>query len=182
MVNILVNQIKKRRSFLSLAVVGVFCALSFASCDDMLAESPKTIAAELFYNTPEEVESAVNAIYVPLRSVSAEQVAVLDAHTDWGYGRGSRAQYNDFAGLNAGNANAAAARWNEFYLAVRNANLVIANAPDGTSLTEAQISGYVAEAKFLRALSYFHLVRNWGGVPLRNEVNMTEINLRRSTV
>ena len=182
MINILVNQIKKRRSFLSLAVVGVFCALSFASCDDMLAESPKTIAAELFYNTPEEVESAVNAIYVPLRSSRAEQVAILDAHTDWGYGRGSRAQYNDFAGLNAANSNAAASRWNAFYQAIRNANLVIANAPNGTSLSEAQVAGFVAEAKFLRALSYFDLVRNWGGVPLRREEDMTEISLRRSSV
>lgn len=182
MIKILVQQIKQKQSVLSLAMAGICCALLFASCEDMLAENPKTIAAELFYNTPEEVESAVNAIYVPLRTIRAEQIAILDAHTDWGYGRGSRAQYNDFAGLNAANNNAAASRWNGFYQAIRNANLVIANAPNGTSLTEAQIAGFVAEAKFLRALSYFDLVRNWGGVPLRLETDMTEINLRRSSV
>ena len=182
MITILSNLLTKRRLRFGYAFAAILLSFLLTSCEDMLAEEPKTIAAELFYNTPEEVESAVNALYVPLRASRAEQVAILDAHTDWGYGRGSRAQYNDFAGMNAANANAAASRWNAFYQAIRNANLVIANAPHGTSLSEAQIAGFVAEAKFLRALAYFDLVRNWGGVPLRDEVNMSDINLRRSTV
>lgn len=181
MITILIRPLIKRRLRLYYFFPAILMAFVLTSCDDMLTEEPKTIAAELFYNTPEEVESAVNAIYVPLRATRAEQVAILDAHTDWGYGRGSRAQYNDFAGMNAANANAAASRWNAFYQGIRNANLVIANAPKGSSLSEEQIAGFVAEAKFLRALAYFDLVRNWGGVPLRDEANMTEINLRRST-
>ncbi|GEO04356.1 hypothetical protein AAE02nite_20200 [Adhaeribacter aerolatus] len=152
------------------------------ACEDELQEAPKTVAVENFYNTAEEVETATNAIYSPLRSTRAEQIAVLDAHTDWGYGRGSRAQYNDFAGLNSGNMNAATARWNSFYQAIRNANLVISNAPNGKNINEADIAKYVAEAKFLRALSYFDLVRNWGGVPIRTESNYTEIGVKRSTV
>ncbi|KAA5546824.1 RagB/SusD family nutrient uptake outer membrane protein [Adhaeribacter rhizoryzae] len=152
------------------------------ACDDALQEAPKTVAVENFYNTADEVETATNAIYSPLRSTRAEQIAVLDAHTDWGYGRGSRAQYNDFAGLNSGNMNAATARWNSFYQAIRNANLVISNAPNGKNISATDIAKYVAEAKFLRALSYFDLVRNWGGVPIRTESNYTEIGVKRSTV
>lgn len=152
------------------------------ACDDLLLEEPKTVAVENFYNTAEEVETAVNAIYSPLRSSRAEQIAVLDAHTDWGYGRGSRAQYNDFVGLNATNINAAGSRWDSFYLAIRNANLVVANAPNGNSIGQEDINLYLAEAKFLRALTYFDLVRNWGGVPLRTENNMLEIDLPRSAV
>ncbi|SHN33252.1 Starch-binding associating with outer membrane [Cyclobacterium lianum] len=156
--------------------------LTLAACEDLLIEQPKTVAVENFYNTAEEVETAVNAIYSPLRSTRAEQIAILDAHTDWGYGRGSRAQYNDFAGLNATNINTAGSRWNSFYQAIRNANLVIANAPDGTDISEEDLNYYLAEAKFLRALAYFDLVRNWGGVPLRTEENMQQIDLPRSTV
>src|SRR5690606_31545587 len=37
------------------------------------------------------------------------------------------------------------------------------------------------EAKFLRALSYFHLVRNWGAIPLRTEHNMGELALAKSS-
>src|SRR5690606_4303731 len=41
---------------------------------------------------------------------------------------------------------------------------------------------YVSEAKFLRALSYFHLVRNWGAIPLRTELNMEDLSLPKSSV
>ncbi|AHM58386.1 RagB/SusD domain-containing protein [Flammeovirgaceae bacterium 311] len=155
--------------------------LVFTSCEDILEEQPKTVAVENFYNTAEEVETATNAIYAPLRSTRAEHIAVLDAHTDWGYGRGSRAQYNDFEGFGATNISAAGARWNSLYQGIRNANLVISNAPNGSSISQEDIDKYVAEAKFLRALAYFDLVRNWGGVPLRTEENMTNIDLERSS-
>lgn len=155
--------------------------LAITSCDSLLEEAPKSVAAELFYNTADEVEAGVNAIYPPMRMNRAEYIAVLDAHTDWGYGRGSRANYNDFAGFNSGNINVAAGRWNAFYQSIRNANLVIGNAPDGASISQSDIDKYVAEAKFLRALAYFDLVRNWGGVPLRTEHNITEIDVPKST-
>lgn len=159
-----------------------FSIMGLFSCEGILDEEPKTVAVENFYNTAEEIEAAVNAIYSPLRSTRAEQIAILDAHTDWGYGRGSRAQYNDFAGLNTTNQNTAADRWNSFYLAIRNANLMIANAPNGTSISEQDLNYYLAESRFLRALAYFDLVRNWAGVPLRNEGNMLQIDLPRSSV
>ncbi|WP_339924413.1 RagB/SusD family nutrient uptake outer membrane protein [uncultured Cyclobacterium sp.] len=170
----------KRIKTIQLYIIPVFL-LMFTSCEDLLLEQPKTVAVENFYNTSEEVKTAVNAIYSPLRSTRAEQIAILDAHTDWGYGRGSRAQYNDFAGLNATNINTAGSRWNSFYQAIRNANLVIANAPNGNSISQEDINYYIGEAKFLRALSYFDLVRNWSGVPLRTEENMLEIDLPRSS-
>lgn len=171
-------QLKQFRFFM----LYLLAVVALTSCEDALLEEPKTIAAELFYNTPSEVETAVNAIYNPIRSSRAEQIAILDAHTDWGYGRGSRAQYNDFAGFNANNINNAGLRWNSFYLSIRNANLVIKNAPEGTAISQEDIDKYVAEAKFLRALCYFDLVRNWSGVPLRTEDNLEQIDLERSSV
>src|SRR5690606_30364279 len=110
-----------------------------------------------------------------------EQICILDAHTDWGYGRGSRAQYNDFAGLNSTNINTAGSRWNSFYLAIRNANLVIANTQPGESITEQEVAENVAEAKFLRAWAYFDLVRNWGGLPLRTDQNLGQADIPRSS-
>ena len=180
---IIVSNLLKGASLLfKYSFLNLLFLLVLASCEEALVEEPKAVAAELFYNTPEEVEAGVNAIYNPMRMNRAEQIAVLDAHADWGYGRGSRANYNDFAGFNSGNINIAATRWNAFYESIRNANLVIRNAPEGTSISQADIDRYVAEAKFLRALAYFDLVRNWGGVPLRTELNMTEIDVPKSSV
>ncbi|MEQ6120816.1 RagB/SusD family nutrient uptake outer membrane protein [Reichenbachiella sp. MALMAid0571] len=163
-------------SILSLVMVAL-CI----SCEDMLEEEPKAVAAELFYNTAEELEAGVNAIYSPMRGGRAEFIAVLDAHTDWGYGRGSRANYNSFSGFNSGNINVAAGRWNEFYLSIRNANFIIKNAPEASSVAQTDIDKIVGEAKFLRGMAYFDLVRGWDGVPLRTELNMNDIDAKKST-
>lgn len=152
-----------------------------SSCSDLLEEEPKTIVAENFYQSKSDFDAATNAIYFPLRMVRSEQVAVLSAHTDWGYGRGSRAQYNDFDGFNPTNINTAADRWNSLYQGIRNANIVIEKAPLSEILTEDEINSYAAEAKFLRALTYFDLVRNWGGVPLRTELNIAEKDVPKSS-
>jgi len=152
-----------------------------SSCDDLLEEEPKTIVTENFYQSRSDFEAATNAIYFPLRMVRSEQIAVLSAHTDWGYGRGSRAQYNDFEGFNPTNISATADRWNSFYQGIRNANIVIWKAPLSEELTEDERKHFMAEAKFLRALTYFDLVRNWGGVPLRTEQNIEEKDVPKST-
>lgn len=160
------------------------CALS--SCESILKEEPKSLAVETFYNTTAEVEAAVNAIYTPLRSSNTSgmgvYIAVLEAHNDYAYGRGSYAVLNNFQGLDNVNISRTAGAWEGFYLSIRNANLVIKNAPNGKSISKANIDKYLAEAKFLRAFNYFHLVRNWGGVPIRTEANMTDINAKRNSV
>ena len=138
----------------------LFLLLFLVSCEDMFEEKPKTLAVENFYNTAEEVETAVNSIYLPLKALMPEQTVILDTHTDWGYGRGSRADYNAMQGFNAANIINAGSRWNSFYLSIRNANIVIANAPNGSEISQEDIDKNVAEAKFLRAFNYFQLVRN----------------------
>jgi len=158
-------------------------ALSTAvtSCQSILEESPKTIVAENFYQSKTDFQAAVNAIYFPLRMIRSEQIAVLSAHTDWGYGRGSRAQYNDFEGFNPTNMNAASSRWNSFYQGIRNANIVIQKAPQSDELTVEERDQFIAEASFLRALTYFDLVRNWGGVPLRTDLNIDQKDVPKSS-
>lgn len=175
------NSTTLHRRFQKLGI-GICLAAFTVSCQDLLEENPKSVVAENFYNTAEEVATAVNAIYIPLRQERAEHIAILDTHTDWGYGRGSRAQYNDFAGFNGANISATTIRWNAYFLAIRNANLVIRNTPDGEDISEEDILRYVAEAKFLRALAYFDLVRNWGGVPLRTDENLDQMDVPRSSV
>ncbi|QDK77888.1 RagB/SusD family nutrient uptake outer membrane protein [Spirosoma sp. KCTC 42546] len=156
------------------------------SCENVLKEEPKSLAVETYYNTPAEVQAAVNAIYTPLRDSNTSgmgvYIAVLEGHIDYGYGRGSYAILNNFQGLDNVNISRVSGAWSAFYLSIRNANLVIKNAPNGKAISKADITKSVAEAKFLRAFSYFHLVRNWAGVPVRTEANMTEITAKRNTV
>lgn len=157
----------------------------FISCEDALIEDPKSIAVETFYNTTTELEAAVAAIYGPMKSdvcMGGRYPAAQNACVDYAYGRGSYSAASDFKGLDATNINRVQDMWNAFYRSIRNANLVIKNAPNGKSLTGNEISKYVGEAKFLRALIYFNMVRNWGGLPLRTEENMFVLDIPRSSV
>ncbi len=56
--------------------------------------------------------------------------------------------------------------WNETYLLINRANLVLANVP-GIDMDATRKATYLAEAKFLRGLAYFHLITLYGAqVPL----------------
>lgn len=165
--------ISPKISVVSMLILAVTCT----SCKDLLEEKPKSVAVEVFYNTPQEVESAVNAIYPPIRTQMAEYVATLECHSDFLYGRGSWENISLYQGFNDTNIGRVVPFWNGFYTAIRNANLVIANSPSG-----AEYNVYRAEAKFLRAFAYFQLVRNWGSVPLRTELNMEQRDLAKSSI
>jgi len=162
----------------------ILLTLSLFSCEDFLVESPKSIAVETFYNTKTEVESAIAAAYSPLRPSTAygsQYISLIECNAEYWWGRGSWANTSDFQGYNTTNIGRTDAAWNQFYLTIRNANLVIKNTPSGKQLTEGEKAKFVAEGKFVRAFTYFQLVKNWGGVPKRTEENFTEIEVGRSS-
>lgn len=163
----------------------LICLILLASCKKTLDENPQSIAAENFYNTADEVAAGVNAIYVPLRAeacIGALYLVQLECYADYLYGRGSHAPLNEYQGLDNTNIGRIGGMWTNFYQAIRNANIVISRAPKGNKISKEDVAKFVGEAKFLRALAYFDLVRNWAGVPLRTENNMDSINVKRSSV
>lgn len=154
-------------------------------CSDALLEKPKSLASEIFYNTDAEVKAAVNAIYGPMRADNALSInypAQLEGLADYGNSRGSQTPVSLYQGLDNTNINRVGVIWDNFYQSIRNANLVIANVPKATAISEANKAAFLGEAKFLRSLLYFALVRNWNGVPLRTEANMTVSDVARSSV
>lgn len=164
-------------------VLAILLVAGCTACSKALEESPKSVVAENFYNTAEEVDAAVNAVFTPLRSTNmAVYEATLECQSDYVNGRGSWAPLHEFQGLNDANITRVSGLWNAFYLAIRNANFVIRNTPGGKSISETDADRYIAEAKFMRAFCYFQLVRNWAAIPLRTENNMTEVDLAKSSV
>ena len=165
--------------------VYIIGAASLVSCSDLLEENPKSIAAEVFYNTNSEAEAAVNAIYGPMRSGGAFGLgypAQLEGLPDYGNSRGSQTPVSLYQGLDNTNISRVAGIWDNLYQSIRNANLVIANVPNGREITPEAAARFVGEAKYLRSLMYFAMVRNWGGVPIRTEENMLEASLKRASV
>jgi hypothetical protein len=157
--------------------------LSLAGCKKTLEEHPQSIAAESFYNSPAEIEAGLDATYSPLHdqnSLGALYQTQLECYADYMYGRGSHAVLNTYQGLDNTNITRVAGFWGFFYTSIRNANIIIQKAPLAKSVTDSAKLKYIAEARFMRALNYFYLVRNWAGVPLRTENNIDSINLKRS--
>lgn len=162
-------------------IIIILALLLFATaCSDILKENPKSIATETFYNTADEIKSAVYAAYSPLLDGALGEFLVDAYEVDYAVGRVSFAVYSDFQGALI-NDSRIPSSWTGWYKAIRNANLVIANAPKSTKASQAQVEQFVGEARFIRAYCYFSLVRNWGAVPLRTEKNMQELDVPRSS-
>ena len=56
--------------------------------------------------------------------------------------------------------------WAACYAAITNANRLIGNAQQVPGVSQKKLDEYLAQARFLRALGYFFLVRYFGEVPL----------------
>ncbi|PUZ25550.1 RagB/SusD family nutrient uptake outer membrane protein [Chitinophaga parva] len=162
----------------------ICCLLFCTSCSKLLEEKPQAIAASNFYNTSAEVQAGLNAIYVPLRkdgTMAALYQTQLEIYTEYMYGRGSHAPLNNYQGLDNTNITRINNMWSGFYEAIRDANIVIQKTPLGKNISQDDATHFIAEAKFMRGLVYFHLVRNWAGVPLRTEANMEQQDLPRAS-
>lgn len=68
--------------------------------------------------------------------------------------------------------------WSSFYKVINYCNDVLKNAPEvqkiDNTFTDFQLQGFMAEAHFLRSLSYFYLVRIFKDVPLVLEPSETD--------
>ena len=148
----------------------------FISCKKVLTEKPKLISEENFYKTPDEVQSAINGIYGPLKSnlFDFTYPAQLVCYTDFAEGRGSYAPISQFSGLDNTNIGRIEAFWRQLYQSIRNANNVINNVKNNENLPDATKRELLGEVLFLRAFDYFHITRNWGKAVLRTEDNMLE--------
>ena len=141
------------------AVVLVGCGEEFLD-----REPIDQISDERFYRTFEDMQSATLAIYTGLQSqfFFGEGWRLAEAPSD-----DSRMNFGaalDNFSATAGNGDVLN-YWSGHYRVITLANVVIDRAPLAEiSATEA--AAFVAEAKFLRAVSYFDLVRLFGDVPL----------------
>ncbi len=149
-----------------IAIIGLSALMVCGACSDTLEEQPQAIAVETFYNNANEIESGVNAIYAPLRDCFRDQYpCMLEESSDYIYGGlGSWEPPSTYQGLNSTNQSRVSGAWGSLYQAIRNANIMIAAIPNAKNASEADQQKYMGESRFLRALAYFHLVRNWGEI------------------
>lgn len=132
--------------------------------------NPNQVTTEVFWRTADDALAGVNAIYSTTHrgGISRWMPFYYIIRSDEGWSQSpdpgilnnmDRFLITDY---NYGNAYSI---WNDNYIGINRANQVIANVP-AIQMDETLKTRYIAEAQFLRAMYYFHLVTLFGNVPL----------------
>jgi hypothetical protein len=176
---------------LKVSVLGLIAlTISFQSCKKSFLDiaPAQNTAADLFFKTPEDATKAVSAMYANLRNfnnVAFGAIAIESVGSDEAE-KGSSASdatfLNDYDNFTVTPTDGQLGGfWLGQYQNINYANQILTNVP-GITMDEALKARYLAEAKFIRAYSYFRLVRAFGDVPLRLTLpkDKSEYNLPRS--
>ena len=145
--------------------------LTIVSCGTLDINDLNKGEEETFFEDRESAEMAVSGAYVLARRAVLEN-ASWAMYSDIRSGllklNGPEAEDFNYQQLNSNQALLSQLRdWGRFYKAITQCNVVIEKIPEIREfITADEKKQFVAEAKFLRALLYFNMVRIWGDVPL----------------
>lgn len=173
------NQIMKR-------ICIVLLGLHLASCTSLLDENPETfIAPASFYRNIQEATAAVYGVYDMLPSMYNNPYMTAFADVSSNNFKVTSASATDFQPYDIhsiGTANSLTTNfWEASYRGINRANAIIDRVP-AVDADETSKKEIIAEAKFLRALFYFNLVRLFGDVPLalKETTSLADLKLARA--
>lgn len=146
------------------------------SCNKLTEDPDSIITTSQFYKTESDARAAVAAAYSTLNSDPAADFPIYGRNLNLLTGNGSDDQVFSPSNTNPdvralGTATYVATNdrikksWQQHYYGISRANVAIDNIPN-IPIDTALRSQLVREAKFIRALLYFNLVRFHGDVPL----------------
>lgn len=163
----------KRKYIISLKAFAVFMLLSTFSCSDFLNEENwSSQTADNLFVTKDGYEKLINGCYSNLRTIynSKDFLNLSWLGTDIISQNNTIAtnDLNQYTVTYDSNNGSVSSTWNNLYAALKNVNAAIGRA-ETADLDEATKAQRVAEAKALRALYLFNIVRSWGDAPLMLE-------------
>lgn len=156
----------------------IISVISLSSCNDFIDLKPLSQStADGFYNDEYEMQQGLAAAYSELQStnqyggIGFASFMEVSADNTWNLNTtqngGRYAAFDNFA-VDETNAQLQST-WVSCYSGIQKANLVITRTKKNTSILEEKRHQILGEAYFLRALTYFNIVRIWGNVPLITE-------------
>ncbi|WP_172333460.1 RagB/SusD family nutrient uptake outer membrane protein [Mucilaginibacter sp. SG564] len=169
---------------INIKLVCLIALFALGSCKKNFLEqtNPDGSLISSSFKTENDVLLAVNGCYALLRSGNTIGEG-SDLWTD---------QRSDDTGTNDNQSNAGEpfgfnnfsliptnsylySHWSAMYSVISNCNIVLSNIDKVNFAKPATKQQYKAEAEFIRALIYFHMVREWGDVPLVTK-QFTDLN------
>lgn len=142
-----------------------------ASCEDYLqTESKSALSTDNAYSTPAGIDQNLTGVYGCLKPFARYYFVMSEFRSDNLFNttesktrdESDCAQFNNTGLLNDGIVSSC---WADHYTLIAAANVLLDHIDEG-GLSAAVKTQYIAETRFLRALSYFDLVRFYGRVPV----------------
>jgi len=167
----------------------VVAASFFSQCTDLTEEPYTFLAPSTFYKTGAELNMAVTSVYDGYQSAyggaNYKHHMYLEVLTDFGapaYAKDDVHLWNAWVDVN-NPARTFADNWPRSYVVINRANIVLGRG-EGVEMDATLKTRYFAEVRFLRALTYYNLVRIFGGVPVPATYtsSMDGLELPRKTV
>jgi starch-binding outer membrane protein, SusD/RagB family len=163
-------------------IILVFTCIAVGSCKKFLTETPYSLlSTNNFYQSAGDAAVALNGVFAPLTAQTyygrtSWTVSELGGE-DLTVPANSSSDRITLGNYTANSSNGEVANWwNNIYSCINRANDVIANVPKIT-MDPGSRSDIVGNARFLRALGYFELVRSFGSVPLLTTPTSSTSNL-----
>ncbi|MDO1450273.1 RagB/SusD family nutrient uptake outer membrane protein [Rhodocytophaga aerolata] len=149
--------------------------LLFSSCkDEFLDRVPlDQITDETFWQTEEQLELAVNAIYANVKAKNTVDMENMGDNTLWP----STTDYQLIGSGNFGNdLGTLNTEWRTQYAGIRQCNAFLENYEKATVITPGRKEQLAAEVRVIRALMYSYLTSFWGDVPfITTTLNIDEV-------
>lgn len=150
-------------------IVSVLFVFIFFGCEDVLDTTAYSeLTTDTILNSEDGINSVLNDSYAEMRNPYFFRLWGSDITSGllWSRGGSIEADFVDYENFTWNTTHAQIIlHWQGFYQAIRNANIVIANL-SGDSFSDEFTRLKAAEARFLRAFSYYELYRAFGPVPL----------------
>ncbi len=189
MVLSIIKNIQMKNKILKLSIVAVLIAVVTTSCKKSFLDEKLTTVRDLeFYKTDAGIQQLVMGAYhqvfaTPFNGEMAFSNMCYGVDEFRVGGDPSNGMYNSYGNTfgpfitpNNGNTVAANAQWDNLYVGIGHANIIIENATNSTSTADAIKKTALGEGYFLRAYNYLRLVSQYGAVPLKTKPS-TEVEL-----
>ncbi len=169
--------------------LGLALLMASSACEDALIEEPRNfLSQETVFSSESGAVAATMGIYEPFRENDLYGwwlLGNLEFGADTMFGRGSQANASRYQLASRGIGRIGFI-WRGAYNVINRANIVIQQLEekDIEGLDANEKNELIGEARFLRALAYFHLVRLFGDCPLRTqpETDQAQLAIPRSPV
>ncbi|OXA80380.1 Starch-binding associating with outer membrane [Flavobacterium aquidurense] len=170
-------------------------SLGLAACTGLSEDPESFISPGQFYKTSNDAVAAVNSIYFHLNQNDIVGQPIYNSLYNTGMdfmtddlSAGPGSPNPDVRSLSALAHSSTLLRgkesWQQHYSGINKANVAIERIPEVT-MDEKLKSRLLGEARFLRALYYFDLVRQFGGVPLlltdQTQLPIEQLQVPRNT-